>query len=113
VAAIAAQLVFLAALFQVSDSTQVVTSCAIRGYKVTRAPMVIHLTAFWIFSLPLGCLLGWAPLGFPFAPERPMEAQGFWVALIVGLTIAAAGLVVLLRTTARRHVYAARAAAHA
>ncbi len=113
VAAIAAQLVFLAALFQVSDSTQVVTSCAIRGYKVTRAPMVIHLTAFWIFSLPLGCLLGWAPQGFPFAPAQPMEAQGFWIALIVGLTIAAAGLVVLLRKTARRHVYAARAAAHA
>ncbi len=113
VAAIAAQLVFLAALFQVSDSTQVVTSCAIRGYKVTRAPMVIHLTAFWVFSLPLGCLLGWAPQGFPFVPEQPMAAQGFWIALIVGLTVAAAGLVVLLRKTARSHVYAARAAAHA
>jgi MATE family multidrug resistance protein len=112
VAGLAAQLVLFAAAFQVSDSTQVVTSCAIRGYKVTRAPMVIHLTAFWIFSLPLGCVLGLAPQWLPFAPAQPMAAQGFWIALIVGLTVAALGLVVLLRTTARGHVRAQRQSLH-
>jgi MATE family multidrug resistance protein len=101
VIALTAQLLLLAALFQLSDATQVVTSCAIRGYKVTRAPMVIHLTAFWVFSLPLGYVLGLAPSWAPFKPEQAMAAQGFWISLIVGLTIAAFGLTALLKRVAR------------
>lgn len=107
VATLAAQLIVFAALFQLSDCTQVVTSCAIRAYKVTRAPMVLHLTAFWGVSLPLGCVLGLAPQWLPFAPAQPMQAQGFWIALIVGLTVAAVGLVHMLRGVARNRVLAA------
>ena len=40
-------LLLFAALFQLSDATQAATASAIRGYKVTRPPMVIHLTSFW------------------------------------------------------------------
>ena len=101
VIALTAQLLMLAAIFQLSDSTQVVASCAIRGYKVTRAPMVIHLTAFWVFSLPLGYVLGLAPAWAPWAPTQPMAAQGLWIALVLGLTIAALGLTWLLRQVAR------------
>ncbi|MDD2843621.1 MAG: MATE family efflux transporter [Rhodoferax sp.] len=104
VIALTAQLLMLAALFQLSDATQVVTSCAIRGYKVTRAPMAIHLTAFWVFSLPLGYVLGLAPDWAPWAPAHPMAAQGFWIALVLGLTIAALGLTWLLRQVARRRI---------
>ena len=106
VASLAAQLLVFAALFQLSDCSQVVSSCAIRAYKVTRAPMVLHLTAFWGVSLPLGCLLGLAPHWLPFVPAEPMQAQGFWIALIVGLTVAAVGLVIMLRGVARRQVLA-------
>ncbi len=109
VAALAAGLLFLAALFQISDAAQVSTSCAIRGYKVTRAPMVIHLTAFWVFALPLGCVLGLAPEWLPWRPAEPMQAQGFWIALVVGLTVAAGCLGFLLRHVANRHVHAAHA----
>ncbi|MGQ0711564.1 MAG: MATE family efflux transporter [Rhodoferax sp.] len=108
VIALCAQLLFLAAVFQLSDSAQVVVSCAVRGYKVTRAPMAIHLTAFWVFSLPLGCWLGLAPEGWPLRPSQPWGAQGFWLALVVGLTVAAVGLLLLLRHVARRAI-AARA----
>ena len=104
VATAAAQLVFWAAIFQISDATQVATSCAIRGYKITRSPMVIHLTAFWVFSLPLGYALGLAPDWLPWAPAQPMMAEGFWLALVLGLTIAALGLSVLLRYVARKRV---------
>jgi len=62
--------------------------------------MVIHLTAFWVFSLPLGYALGIAPSWLAWAPAQPMGAQGFWIALVVGLTIAALGLVWLLRRVA-------------
>ena len=104
VIALTAQLLLLAALFQLSDATQVITACAVRGYKVTRAPMAIHLTAFWVFSLPLGYLLGRAPAWAPLAPAQPMGAAGFWIALVVGLTIAAIGLVTLLRHVARARI---------
>lgn len=84
-----AQLLLFAALFQLSDATQVATSCAIRGYKVTRQPMLIQLLAFWGFSLPIGYVLGLAPQGFIWSPDAPMAAAGFWIGLVTGLTVAA------------------------
>ncbi|QDQ26054.1 MATE family efflux transporter [Chitinimonas arctica] len=104
VAAKAAQLLVFAALFQLSDATQVSTSSAIRGYKVTRPPMIIHMTAFWGFSLPLGCVLGLAPAWFPLSPAEPMAARGFWLALVVGLTVAALGLTWFLDKLSRRRL---------
>lgn len=104
VALLATQLLLFAALFQISDCSQVVISCAIRAYKVTRAPMLLHLTAFWGFSLPLGVLLGLAPPWLPFAPDKPMAAQGFWIALVVGLSVAAGGLVLMLRRVTRKQL---------
>ncbi|MBC7860377.1 MAG: MATE family efflux transporter, partial [Burkholderiaceae bacterium] len=84
-----AGLLLFAALFQLSDATQVAASCAIRGYKVTRAPMLIQLLAFWGCALPLGYVLGLAPAGLPWTPAEPMGAAGFWIGLVVGLTVAA------------------------
>jgi multidrug resistance protein, MATE family len=104
VATLAAGLIFLAAIFQVFDALQVSASCAIRGYKITRAPMAIHLTAFWAVCMPLGCVLGLAPSWAPWHPALPMQTQGFWIALIVGLGIAGCGLAWLLRRIANRHV---------
>lgn len=104
VAALAAQLLLLAALFQLTDASQVATSCAIRGYKVTRAPMLIHMLAFWGLSLPLGCVLGLAPGWLPFGPAQPMGAHGFWIALVVALTVAALALTALLHRVASTHL---------
>lgn len=104
VASVAASLLFLAAIFQISDGTQVSTACAIRGYKITRTPMAIHLTAFWLVSLPLGCVLGLAPEWMPWRPAEAMQAQGFWIALIMGLSVAGGALVVLLHAITRQHI---------
>ena len=106
VAAVAAQLLLYAALFQLSDATQVSAASAIRAYKVTRPPMVIHLAAFWGLSLPLGCVLGLAPAWLPWRPVQAMAAQGFWIALVVGLTIAALGLTWLLNRLSLRRLHA-------
>jgi MATE family multidrug resistance protein len=92
VAALAAQLLLFAAVFQMSDGLQVALANAVRAYKVTRLPMLIHLGAFWGICLPLGCVLGLAPDWLPWRPVPPMAAQGFWTALMVGLTVAALGL---------------------
>ncbi len=103
VALLAAQLLVFAALFQLPDAVQVATSSAIRAYKVTRPPMLIHLTAFWGLCLPLGCVLGLAPAWLPWRPVEAMAARGFWIALVAGLAVAAAALTwFLARLSARR-----------
>jgi MATE family multidrug resistance protein len=98
------KLLLLAAVFQLSDSTQVAAASAIRGYKVTRTPMLIHMLAFWGFALPLGCTLGLAPAWVPFAPSAPMQATGFWIALVIGLTVAATLLTWYLQRLSRRRL---------
>jgi len=107
VQALCVQLLLFAALFQLSDAAQVATSSAIRGYKVTRAPMVIQLVAFWVFSMPLGALLGLglAPGWMGLLPDQPMEAYGFWIGLVLGLTIAAVLLTIVLRKLANDRVH--------
>lgn len=104
VAALAAQLLVLAALFQLPDAIQVATSCAIRAYKVTRAPMVIHLGAFWGLCLPLGCVLGLAPAWLPWHPAQALGAQGFWMALVLGLSLDALALLWLLHVLSSRRL---------
>ncbi|MES2741752.1 MAG: MATE family efflux transporter [Pseudomonadota bacterium] len=101
VQALCAHLLLLAALFQLSDATQVATSCAIRGYKVTRQPMLIQLLAFWGCALPLGYALGLAPAGLPWAP---MGVTGFWIGLTLGLTVAALLLSASLHRLSRQRL---------
>ena len=94
---VAANLLLLAAIFQLSDAAQVTLSCALRGYKVTRIPMMIHILAFYGVALPVGCALGLAPDWMPWHPEKPMEASGFWIGLVLGLTVAAFFLCIFLQ----------------
>ncbi|MCD2518781.1 MATE family efflux transporter [Massilia sp. G4R7] len=104
VQAACADLLLLAALFQLSDATQVATASAIRGYQVTRPPMIIQLVAFWGVSLPLGCILGLAPQWFPWAPSAPMANTGFWIGLVIALTVAAVLLTWSFEKLARQRI---------
>ncbi|MBB3118015.1 MATE family efflux transporter [Pseudoduganella violacea] len=105
-----AALLLLGAFFQLSDATQVAASWALRGYKVSQLPMIIHLTSFWGVALPLGCLLGlgWLPAWFPWQPQ-PLAATGFWIGLAAGLTVAAVLLIVLLQRLTLRRIAEAEA----
>jgi len=55
--AIASQLILLAAIYQISDSIQVISSGVLHGYKDTRAIFFITFIAYWILGLPCGYLL--------------------------------------------------------
>ena len=69
--------------------------------------MLIHLTAFWGLCLPLGCVLGLAPVWLPWRPVEAMAARGFWIALVAGLAVAAAALTwFLARLSASRVAHA-------
>lgn len=80
-------LLLFAAVFQIADATQTIASGALRGYKVTKIPMLIHAVAFWLLGLGLGYVLaftvGWG-------------LYGFWAALVVSLTTAAIALTAYL-----------------
>jgi len=83
VAALAAQLLALAALFQVADGLQVSALCALRGLNDVRIPIVISGAAYWLIALPLGY-----GLAFP----GHLGAVGIWTGLAVGLGVSAAAL---------------------
>lgn len=96
---IAAQLCALAAIFQVVDVVQVTMINVLRGYKDTKLPMFIMLFSFWGVCLPLGYVLT-----FKDWLHAPLGAQGFWTALIVGLSCAACLLTVRLLTVTSRSI---------
>ena len=90
--AIAANILLFAAVFQFFDFTQCIASYALRGYKITRAPMIIHGIAFWGLGLLPGYLL---------AHHAGMGVYGFWAALIASLAAAAVALVWYLEKCSR------------
>lgn len=77
---IAGSVILFAAAFQLVDAVQCVASYALRGYKLTKIPMMIHIIAFW------GC--GLIP-GYVLAFYYDMGIYGFWLSLVISLTIAA------------------------
>jgi multidrug resistance protein, MATE family len=77
---LAAQLLVIAAFFQVSDGIQVIGLGALRGMADVKIPTIITLIAYWILGLPIGYLLAFK-LGY--------GAHGIWIGLLTGLTVAA------------------------
>lgn len=83
--ALGASLLLFAAVYQLADSTQTIASGALRGYKLTKVPMLIHITAFWCIGLGLGIVLGRTAWLTP----APLGVYGFWSALVISLSAAA------------------------
>jgi len=81
---IASSLLFFAALFQFSDGIQVVSANALRGYKDTKAMLILSFVSYWLVGLPVGVVLGLTDWFFPV-----MAAKGFWIGFISGLSCAA------------------------
>lgn len=81
VAAMAVSLIIYIAIYQFFDAVQTIAAFALRAYKVSFVPLIIHLSCFWGLGLGLGYWLAFA------APE-PQGAAGFWQAAVVS-TVAA------------------------
>ncbi|MDX1617868.1 MAG: MATE family efflux transporter, partial [Balneolaceae bacterium] len=79
VQSVAVGLLYMAAIFQISDGLQVSGFGALRGLKDTKIPMYVNLVSYWIVGLPLGYYLG---------IMREIGPQGLWMGLIAGLSIA-------------------------
>ncbi len=81
---LASSLLLLAALYQISDSAQVIAAAALRGYKDTHIIFYITLVAYWLCGLPAGMVLGLTDWLVP-----AMGPHGFWIGFLIGLTVAA------------------------
>ncbi|MBK8979006.1 MAG: MATE family efflux transporter [Planctomycetes bacterium] len=90
---IAALLIPLAGVFQVSDGVQVVCGGVLRGLADTRTAFVAHLLSFWAVGLPIGYLLAF---------ERGHGAAGLWWGLVVALSIVAVALLIYVIARVRR-----------
>jgi MATE family multidrug resistance protein len=76
----------VAAVFQLFDGLQGVTTGVLRGVGDTRTPMLWNLAGHWAFGLPLGYWLAFA---------RDWNVLGLWVGLSAGLSIVCVVLVVV------------------
>ncbi len=77
---ITAQLLLIAAIFQLSDGIQVVVLGALRGLQDVKVPMYITFVAYWMIGFPISYYLG---------IHTSLEAVGIWIGLLAGLTTAA------------------------
>lgn len=80
VIAIAANLLIVAAFFQISDGVQVVVLGALRGLQDVKIPMYLTFIAYWIIGFPVSIYLGL---------YTEMKAVGVWIGLLAGLVAAA------------------------
>ena len=97
VLALAANLMLLASVFQFSDSIQVITTGALRGYKDTKSILLITFFSYWIIGLSIGVILGLTDWIVPAT-----GAYGFWIGVITGLTVAAILLTIRLKVVQKR-----------
>lgn len=80
VATLAAQLLLIAAVFQLFDGGQVISVGALRGLTDVRVPTIITFLAYWVVSLPVGYLLAF---------HTRLGPMGVWAGLALGLGCAA------------------------
>lgn len=77
---LAAQLLIIAALFQLSDGLQVTILGALRGLQDVKIPTLICFLAYWAIGFPLSFFLGKANM---------LGSFGIWIGLLAGLSASA------------------------
>lgn len=93
---IAAQLLIIAAFFQLFDGTQVVGLGVLRGMGDVNIPTIITLIAYWVIGLPVGYLLG---------IYLKMGVTGVWYGLVLGLLTASGLLFIRFQIISRKHEF--------
>ena len=76
---LAAQLLIIAGLFQISDSIQVIFLGALRGLQDVKIPTLITFSSYWIVGFPSSYYLG---------NSVRYGSVGIWMGLLAGLTAA-------------------------
>ena len=72
-------LLYVAALFQMADSGQVMALGLLRGLRDTKAPMIFAAVSYWLIGVPASYVLGFT---------LDMGGVGIWLGLVIGLLVA-------------------------
>ena len=80
VVSIASKLLIAAAIFQISDSIQVVVLGALRGLQDVKIPTIITFISYWLIGFPVS---------WHFGKADALGSFGIWLGLLAGLTTAA------------------------
>lgn len=86
VSRLAVSLVIYICLYQFFDAIQTVAAHALRGYKITFGPMLVHTLCFWGIGLAGGYGLAYHGLGSLLPPQG---VAGFWQACVLSNMAAA------------------------
>jgi MATE family multidrug resistance protein len=86
VVTIAAKLLLISAVFQISDTLQVVALGALRGMQDVKIPTLITFVAYWLIGFPIS---------FYLSMYKDYGSSGIWVGLLAGLT--ASGVMLFIR----------------
>ena len=95
VLALASTLMLFAAVNLIVDNLQTLQFAILRGFKDSKAILVITVIAFYVVALPLGISLCYGYIELPifvtlFGEQGLQGPRGFWVALFCGLAVASA-----------------------
>lgn len=93
---LAAGLLIIAAIFQVSDGVQVVGLGCLRGLEDVKIPSMVSLLAYWVAGLPIGYILCF---------QYGFGVNGIWTGLLIGLTIAALLLYIRFQKLSRKKTF--------
>lgn len=89
---LAAALLIYGMIYHITDAAQTISNFALRGYRVTVAPMVIYGVMLWCVGLGGGYYFAFdGELFFGHA----LRAEGFWMCTAVGLCLAGISLAIL------------------
>lgn len=77
---ITASLLYIAAMFQLSDGVQAVSLGALRGLSDTKIPTLVTIIAYWVIGIPIG---------YYMAFNLNFGLYGIWYGLSIGLTFSA------------------------
>ncbi len=95
IVALAADLLIIAAMFQLFDGLQVTLLGVLRGLEDVRVSTVVTLVGYWVIALPLAYFLAFT---------CKMETIGIWIGLLASLVFVAMGLYWRFRYLVRKHL---------
>jgi multidrug resistance protein, MATE family len=102
VVALGAQLLWIAALYQLFDGINMASGFCLRGAGDTVVPATLVIALSWLLFVPLAHMLSFAPgQGWvDFLPQWGWGARGGWIAVVIYTIIVASALLVRWRSRA-------------
>ncbi|WP_369049396.1 MATE family efflux transporter [Tenacibaculum sp. UWU-22] len=92
---IAANLLIAAAIFQISDSIQVIVLGALRGLQDVKIPTIITFIAYWVIGFPIS---------YYYGKEEHYASFGIWLGLLAGLTSASIMLFIRFNYLTKKYI---------